>query len=62
MGQRSFADGFRGIRIVVQPEVAGSVNAGLTVRQIQGEGLALLDVPSPLVTSAQVFVVEAVAL
>ena len=44
VGQRGVAEGLRGIGVIVQIEVTGSVDAGLAVREIQGQGLALLDV------------------
>ena len=45
MGQRRFANGLGGIGVIIEIEVAGSVDAGLAVGQVQGQGLALLDVP-----------------
>ena len=45
VGQRRFANGLGGIGVIIEIEVAGSVDAGLAVGQVQGQGLALLDVP-----------------
>ena len=48
VGQRCLADGLRGVGVIVEIEVTGSVDAGLPVREVQGEGLALLNVPQDL--------------
>ena len=48
VGHGSLADGLRRIGVVIQVEVAGSVDARLAVGQIQVQGLTLLDVAEDL--------------
>ena len=45
MGQRRLADGLRGVGVIIEIEVTGSVERGVALGQVQGEGLALLNVP-----------------
>ena len=44
VGQRGVAEGLGGIGEIVKVEVARGVDARLAVGQVQGQGLALLDV------------------
>ena len=47
MGQRGWL-GLGALGIVVQPEVAGSQDAGIAVWEVDGQGLALSDVAQDL--------------
>ena len=48
VGQRRLADGLRGVGVIIEIEVTGSVDRGVALGQVQGEGLALLNVPEDL--------------
>ena len=45
VGQRGLANGLRGVGVIVKVPVTGSVDRSVALGQVQGEGLALLDVP-----------------
>ena len=44
VGQRRLADGLRGVGVIVKVPMTGSVDRSVALGQIQGEGLAFLDV------------------
>ena len=50
--QRGIAEGLRGVGVIVEEKMARRVDAGLPVREVQGEGLALLDVAQDLCLTA----------
>ena len=58
MGQRRLADGLRGVGVIVKVEVTGSVDRSVALGQVQGEGLALLNVPQDQALLAQIFFCE----
>ena len=48
VGQRRLADGLRGVGVIVEVPVTGSVDRSVALGQVQGEGLALLNEPEDL--------------